>query len=99
MHSTCTALTEVMPFWLLQPYISDATEWQLAAACLNHRDSAGQPDCVGFTRDKPPDKPAGGLLWHGIANQLKGWSKMSSATGNCDGMYVKGKWHSVFCGG
>lgn len=71
----------------MQPATPAATEWELAAACLNHRNGMGQPDCVGFTRDQW----GGGVLWRAMTNPFDGWSKwMVTPTTPCGGMYVKG---------
>lgn len=74
---------------LLQPDIPSATEWELAAACLNHRDRNGKPDCVGFTRNQW----GGGTLWRAMNDPFYGWGKwMTKPTTPCGGMYVKGTW-------
>lgn len=73
---------------LLQPDVAAATDWELAAACLNHRDRMGKPDCVGFTRNMW----GGGTLWRAITDPFDGWGKwMVTPSSPCGGMYVKGK--------
>jgi len=70
------------------PRVAPATPWQLAEACLSHRDAQGRLDCVGFV----PDSWQGGLLKVKLAPQRR-WQPWKSnplpADACSGGLWVK----------